>query len=178
MRIYSPCLIILLLTSLGTGAPAQEPSDGAATDSINADILWVEEAESLLVAGAGTLDGVGPGTRAVVYVPFFYRGEPYKNRVARGLVISAADSSCQVRLTATTAPVKPGYRVLLYQIQPSIIPPVAEDQEIPAEKPFYKRTWFWPMVGAAVATTIIISRGGGGGKDSNRGSVSISGFLP
>ncbi len=43
--------------------------------------------------------------------------------------------------------------------------------------PFYKRKWFWPVVGAAVITTVIITAGGGG-SSSNQGTVSIGGHLP
>jgi hypothetical protein len=173
MRINSTCLTILMMFAISSVASAQE----AGTDSIDTDVRSVTEADSTLVAGAGNSQKVSAGSHAVVYVPFFYRGEQYKNRVARGIVVSTTDSTCQVRLAAETAPVRPGYRILLYQVQPPVIPPLADKTPAAKKVPFYKRKWFWPVVGAAVITTVIITAGGGG-SSSNQGTVSIGGNLP
>ena len=170
MRVFSMCLTLLLLA-----VPA---STVLAQDSLDVDVRWVVEADSTILAGAGASQGVGVGSRAVVYVPFFYQGAPHKNRVARGLVISTSDSTSQVRLSAMTAPVRPGYRILFHNLRPPAIPPVSgvEQKSAGDKKPFYKRKWFWPVVGAAVATTVIVTARGG--SSSNLGTVSISGSLP
>ncbi len=170
MRVFSMCLTLLLLT-----VPA---STALARDSLDVDVRWVVEADSIILAGAGASQGVGVGSQAVVYVPFIYQGAPHKNRVARGLVISTSDSTSQVRLSAATAPVRPGYRVLFYNLRSPAVPPVAGVEQKPAgdKKPFYKRKWFWPVVGAAVAATVIVTARGG--SSSNLGTVSISGSLP
>jgi hypothetical protein len=180
MRIFSTCFTLLLLSLPAGTARAQQVPEQSGVDSLDVDVRWVTEKDSLAVVGAGTIDGVGIGTSAVIYVPFFYRGTPHKNRVARGLVISSADSTCRVRLTAATAPVRPGYRALLYGIIPPAVPQVAELGPKPAQKkkPFYKQIWFWPVVGAALTTTVVVIASGGGGSKSNRGTVSISGSLP
>lgn len=177
MRVYITSLILLLTVVFSPAVLAQQADEAAGPDSIDTDVLWVMEQDSLLVAGAGTSRGVVPGSRAVVCVPFFYRGEPYRNRVARGLVVSSTDSTCQVRLTAATAPVRPGYRVLLYRLRLPVIPPLAGTEPKPAAAPFYKKKWFWPMVGTAVAATIILSTRGGR-EAPTQGTVSISGSLP
>jgi len=180
MRIFSTCLTLLLLSLPAGTALAQQVPERSAADSLDVDVRWVTEEDSSAVVGAGTIDGVGIGTRAVIYVPFFYRGAPQKNRVARGLVISSADSTCRVRLSAATAPVRPGYRALLFGILPPAVPQIAGLEPKPAQqkKPFYKQIWFWPVVGAALTTTIVVTASRSGGSKSNRGTVSISGSLP
>ncbi len=179
MRILSKLLTLLLLGVAALPALAAEGEKEPGTDSLDVEVRRVMEADSLLVAGAGVSPGVGIGTKAVVYVPFYYLNARHKNRVARGLVVSTTDSTCQVRMTAMSAPVRPGYRTLLYEIQHPVIPPTAEVRRKPVgeKKPFYKRKWFWPAVGTAVAAAIIITVGNKA-SSPNQGTVSISGTLP
>ena len=179
MRILSTSLTLLLLGVAALPALAREGETEPGADSLDVEVRRVMEADSLLVAGAGVSLGVGIGSKAVIYMPFYYLNDQHKNRVARGLVISTTDSTCQVRMTAMTAPVRPGYRTLFYEIQHPVIPPTAEVRQKPVgdKKPFYKRKWFWPAVGTAVAAAIIVTVGDKASSPT-QGTVSISGSLP
>ena len=154
-------------------------AQSARVDTLDVDVQWVDKVDSILVAGAGINQGVGLETKAVVYLPIYYQGEEYKNRVAYGTVIAVEDSICRVQISTATAPVRPGYRILLYGHKiaaPSVLASTEKPQ--PREKkPFYRRKWFW-LVGGAAATAAIIAVSSGGSGSSNHGKVVITGQLP
>ncbi|OGG00905.1 MAG: hypothetical protein A3F83_06470 [Candidatus Glassbacteria bacterium RIFCSPLOWO2_12_FULL_58_11] len=167
---------LLLLLLRGTTL-AQAPE----ADSLDVPLLEVDNTDSLVTAGAGMRSGVNLDTRGVVYLNIFYQGVQYGNRVARGIVVTAADSTCRLKILESTAPVRPGYRVLLYGLRPA--PPYVAttfERKAAVKKPFYKRRWFWIAGGAAAATAILAATSGGGksGPSSSRGTVAITGSLP
>ena len=169
MRHFKLLFALLLFAAGSLGAQV------APVDTLDADVRWVDSKDSVLVAGAGLSQGVTLQTGAVVYVPIYYQGVEYRNRVARGMVTAAEDSTCRVKISAYTAPVRPGYRILLYGIR---LPAVSlTEQPLSREKkPFYKRKWFWLAGGAAAtAAIIVVTRGG---SKSNSGKVVITGRLP
>lgn len=56
------------------------------------------------------------------------------------------------------------------------LPPMQEAETIQERKPFYKRWWFWALVGAAVAggaAGVAIGSGGGGSTASGPGNVKV-----
>ena len=169
-------LIATLILLLRGMAPAQT----GAADSLDVPLLEVDNTDSLFTAAAGMSSGVSLDTRGVVYLTINYLGVQYRNRVARGFVVTAGDSTCRLKILESTAPVRPGYRVLLYGLRPA--PPVAAatfERKAAVNKPFYKRRWFWIAGGAAAATAILAASGGGGkSSPSGSGTVTITGSLP
>jgi len=174
MRSFSFLLLTIYLV-IQTGslrAQAGQP------DTIDTGVRQFSLTDSVLFAGAGLPQGVTLQTKALVYLPVFYRGAQFRNRVARGQVVTAEDSTCIVKIDAFTAPVRPGYRILLYGLTPRVAEPVplAVKEETGKTVPFYKRRWFL-LAGGAVATAAvvaIITRKSG----SNNGKVVITGRLP
>ena len=176
MTAKTPILLATLLLLLRVMAPAQTGT----ADSLDVPLLEVDNTDSLVTAAAGMSSGVSLETRGVVYLTVTYLGVQYSNRVARGLVVTAGDSTCRLKILESTAPVRPGYRVLLYGLRPE--PPVAAatfERKSAVNKPFYKRRWFWIAGGAAAATAILAATSGGGkSTPSTRGTVTITGSLP
>ena len=160
------CLLIVLETGL-LGAQVET------VDTVDVAVEWVSGTDSVVAAAAGLSQGVTLATKALIYVPVQYSGATYKNRIARGTVIAVEENTCRVKIVASTARVRPGYRVLLYGLSA----PVSElAGEKPPKVPFYKKRWFW-LASSAAATAIVITLTRGSGK-SNTGTVVITGDLP
>lgn len=62
------------------------------------------------------------------------------------------------------------------QTQGDVYPPIQRANEI-MTPPFYKRWWFWTLVGAVVIGGVAVAAGSGGGGDSNApaGNTTVTG---
>lgn len=168
--LVSILVLFLVLTSL-TVAHGQ-----SAEQYLGSEVTWVT-ADSLVDATRGKVHGVQPGAEAIVYVPVQYRGQTFSNRVALGTVIAAADSVCTIRLSSIAAPVNPGYKIMIELFEK----PDAGKHVATAEgEPFYRKKWFWPVVGGVAGAAILGAVLGGGGGDSGpgTGTVDVGGSLP
>ena len=169
------CFLITILLVLAAGA-SPLAAQASRPDTLYTQVLSVSDRDSTLTAGAGLLAGVRPGTEGIVYIPIDYQGHTWHNRIARCVLDTATDSVSTMKIIAATAPVRPGYAILLYGIASPQAPALAVRPKA-SEKPFYRKRWFWIAGGAAAAVLIVVAAGGGGGSPST-GTVTVSGDLP
>lgn len=163
---------LLLVAAAACPLPAQ----AVRPDTLESQVLWASARDSTITVAAGLKDGVRPGTQGIVYLSVDYLGGTWRNRIARCVLDTATYGGCTMKVVAFTAPVRPGYSVMLFGLTGPGPAELAEQRE-PARRPFYTRRWFWIVGGAAAATAIAILAGGGGGSSST-GTVTVSGSLP
>jgi len=156
------------------GAATAAYCQDSMADTLDAVVISVSQSDSTLVAGAGLSQRVYPETEGIVYLPFIYLGGEHKNRIARCVVETVEDSTCLMKIVASTATIRPNYRIMLYKLGEIAAAPRAE----PRKKPFYKNKWLWIAGGTAAAVAILAATGGSSGSKSNRGTIIISGSLP